>query len=156
MDEASPDAVLRLAAVEHLKRVSAGGVLSSDDLKAGFVFEGSRVPLINPQRGIFKPAAMRYLLSVRTVFPVSGRKVWYDDQRQVHGQIERGDELIDYAFMGSDPDAADNRWLREARDAEVPEVTKIAEKEIHEAVITCTKARQAAHPKASGRKRQVH
>ena len=41
--------------------VSSGGVLSSDDLRAGFVFEGSRVPLINPQRGIFKPTAMQYL-----------------------------------------------------------------------------------------------
>jgi putative restriction endonuclease len=111
---------VRLAAVERLKRVSAGGVLTSDDLKAGFTFEGTRVPLVNPQRGIFKPASMRYLLSVRTVYPVSGRKVWYDDQRQVHEQIERGDELIDYAFMGSDPDAADNRRLREAQEAQVP------------------------------------
>jgi hypothetical protein len=25
-----------------------------------------------------------------------------------------GDETIDYAFMGQDPNAADNRWLREA------------------------------------------
>jgi putative restriction endonuclease len=114
------DGSMRLAAVEHLKRVGAAGVLSSDDLKGGFIFEGSRIPLVNPQRGIFKPAAMRYLLSVRTVYPVSGRRVWYDDQRRVHAQIERGDELVDYAFMGTDPDAADNRWLREAQDAEVP------------------------------------
>lgn len=120
MDKTSPDALMRLAAVEHLKSVGAGGVLSSDDLKAGFIFEGSRVRLINPQRGIFKPASMRYLLSVRTVYPVSGRKVWYDDQRQVHDQIERGEELIDYAFTGNDPNAADNRWLREAYDAGVP------------------------------------
>ncbi len=59
---------------------------------------------------------MRFLLSVRTVYPVSGRKVWYDDQRRVHEQIERGDELVDYAFMGDNPDAADNRWLREAHE----------------------------------------
>ena len=63
---------------------------------------------------------MQYLLSVRTVFPVSGRKVWYDDQRQVHEQITRGDDLIDYAFMGTDPAAADNRWLREAMQAQIP------------------------------------
>jgi putative restriction endonuclease len=120
MDEATVDARMRLAAVAHLKRTSAGGVLTSDDLKAGFTFEGTRVPLINPQRGIFKPTAMRYLLSIRTVYPTVGRRVWYDDQRQVHAQIERGDELVDYAFMGTDPEAADNRWLREARDAAVP------------------------------------
>src|SRR6266851_3884816 len=63
---------------------------------------------------------MRYLLSIRTVYPSTGRRVWYDDQRRVHAQIERGEELIDYAFMGTDPDAADNRWLREAGEAQIP------------------------------------
>ena len=115
-----PDAQMRLAAVEHLKRASASDVVSADDLRAGFTFAGMRVPLINPQRGIFKPTSMRFLLSVRTVYPALGRRVWYDDQRQVHEQIQRGDELIDYAFMGADPEATDNRWLREARDAQVP------------------------------------
>jgi putative restriction endonuclease len=63
---------------------------------------------------------MRHLLSLRTVYPVKGRRVWYDDQREVHEQIERGDELIDYAFMGKDPDAPDNRLLREAMHELVP------------------------------------
>src|SRR5262249_13977424 len=31
-----------------------------------------------------------------------------------------GVETIDYAFMGQDPNAADNRWLREAMENEVP------------------------------------
>jgi putative restriction endonuclease len=115
-----PDARLRLAAVEHLRRVAIAEVVTADDLRAGFVVDQQRIPLINPQRGIFKPSAMRFLLSIRTVFPVSGRRVWYDDQRQVHEQIARGDELIDYAFMGRDPGAADNRWLLEAMEAQVP------------------------------------
>jgi putative restriction endonuclease len=114
------DLQIRLAAVDHLRRTSAGGVLSSDDLRAGFHFHGERIPVVNPQRGIFKPASMEKLLSVRTVFPRSGRKVWYDDQRLVHEQIERGDETVDYAFMGDDPNAADNRWLRDARDQQTP------------------------------------
>jgi putative restriction endonuclease len=63
------DLQIRLSAVEHLKRVKAAAVLSSDDLRAGFKFRGERMPLINPQRGIFKPASMEKLLSVRTVFP---------------------------------------------------------------------------------------
>jgi putative restriction endonuclease len=62
---------------------------------------------------------MRYLLSIRTVFPKSGAKVWYDDQRDVHRQVFEGDEAIDYAFMGDDPDAADNRWLRQAYENRV-------------------------------------
>jgi putative restriction endonuclease len=63
---------------------------------------------------------MRYLLSIRTVFPKPCAKVWYDDQRVVHRQIFDGDDAIEYAFMGQNPDAADNRWLRDARDRRVP------------------------------------
>jgi putative restriction endonuclease len=70
VSEPSADARLRLAAVDHAKRLSAGGVLTSDDLRLGFVVDGLRVPLINPQRGIFEPASMKYLLSIRTVLSV--------------------------------------------------------------------------------------
>ena len=54
------------------------------------------------------------------MFPRPGGKVWYDDQRDVHRQIFEGDETVEYAFMGQDPDAADNRWLREAFENQVP------------------------------------
>jgi len=120
MSEPIVDGAIRLAAVEHVRRISTDGVVTSEDLKAGFYVNGSRIPLINPQRGIFKPATMQYLLSIRTVYPRTGARVWYDDQRVVHAQIEHGDQLIDYAFMGTDANAPDNRWLREARDSEIP------------------------------------
>jgi len=114
------DAAMRNAAVAELERRAVGRSLDADDLAAGFLFQGERIPLVNPQRGIFKPRAMRFLLSIRTVFPRTGARVWYDDQRRVHEQIYAGEELIDYAFMGSDPSAADNRWLNEAMEAQVP------------------------------------
>lgn len=116
----SRDTVARLTAAEHVRRIAVGDTLGSDQLAGGFTFEGERVPLINPQRGIFKPRSMEYLLSVRTVFPRSGALVWYDDQRIVHAQVAQGHELIDYAFMGDDPEAADNRWLKQAHEAQVP------------------------------------
>ena len=94
--------------------------LTATELKPGFVFDGERIPLINPRRGIFKPQQMRFLLSIKTVFPKPGGKVWYDDQREVHRQIFDGEETVDYAFMGQDPEAADNRWLREAFENQVP------------------------------------
>lgn len=50
--------------------------LSATELKPGFVFEGERIPLVNPQRGIFKPQQMRFLLSIKTVFPKPGDKLW--------------------------------------------------------------------------------
>jgi putative restriction endonuclease len=115
------DHQLRLAAFNAVKTLTAvRGELSSNDLKAGFEVNGERVPLVNPGRGIFKPVQMRYLLSIRTVYPRPGARVWYDDQRQVHRQIYEGDEAVDYAFMGQDADAAENRWLREAMAERVP------------------------------------
>jgi putative restriction endonuclease len=34
------------------------------ELEPGFIFNGERIPLINPPRGIFKPQQMRFLLSI--------------------------------------------------------------------------------------------
>jgi len=115
------DNLLRAAAFRAVRALTAiRGELSSEDLAGGFEYGGERVPLINPRRGIFKPKEMRYLLSIKTVYPAPGRRVWYDDQRQVHRQIYEGEEAFDYAFMGKDPDAADNRWLREAMENRIP------------------------------------
>jgi len=115
------DALIRAAAFDHVRNLSlTRDHLNADDLSAGFTFEGERIPLTNPQRGIFKPKQMRYLLSIKTVFPKPGAKVWYDDQRTVHRQIFDSAEIVDYAFMGSNPDAADNRWLREAYENRIP------------------------------------
>ena len=115
------DTLMRLSAFEHVRRLSeVRDYLTAHDLKPGFMFDGARIPLINPQRGIFKPQNMRYLLSIKTVFPRPGGKVWYDDQRQVHRQIFEGDDSIDYAFMGQNPNVVDNQWLREAFENRVP------------------------------------
>jgi putative restriction endonuclease len=116
------DAQIRQTAFEHINRLTVlnSGVLGSDDLAAGFQFPGERIPLINPQRGIFKPRQMAGLLSIRTVFPRQGGRVWYDDQREAHQQIYAGDEMVEYAFMGTDPNSPDNRWLREAMESQVP------------------------------------
>lgn len=115
------DQLLRMTAFNAVRALTAvRGELSSGDLKAGFEYEGVRVPLVNPQRGIFKPHRMQHLLSIRTVYPKPGRRVWYDDQRHVHRQIYEGEEAVACAFMGENPDAADNRWLREAMENRVP------------------------------------
>jgi putative restriction endonuclease len=122
MDPTGLDAQLRQAAFEHVERVARlqGGILDSDDLGRGFEVDGERIPLVNPQRGIFKPRQMARVLSIRTVFPRQGGRVWYDDQREAHRQIYAGDETIEYAFMGTDPNSTDNRWLREAMEQQIP------------------------------------
>ena len=121
VDDAMRAEALRVAAFSHVRQLLAvRDQLSAGDLTDGFTFEGVRYPLVNPQRGIFKPRQMRNLLSIRTVFPKRGGKVWYDDQRDVHRQIYDGEDAVDYAFMGTNPDAAENRWLREAMEQQVP------------------------------------
>jgi putative restriction endonuclease len=121
MTDRDRDAMMRMAAFEHLRRLTeAHDLLTATELKPGFIFDGQRIPLVNPQRGIFKPQQMRFLLSIKTVFAKPGGKVWYDDQREVHRQIFEGDETIDCAFMGQDPNAADNQWLREAFENRIP------------------------------------
>ena len=122
MDPAAHDFQLRQAAFDHVNRLASlkGGVLDAADLGAGFEFDGERIPLINPQRGIFKPRQIAHLLSIRTVFPRRGGRVWYDDQREPHRQIYEGDDVVDYAFMGTDPHSSDNRWLRDAMEQEIP------------------------------------
>ena len=115
------DVKMRMTAFEQVQRLNdLHECLTANDLKAGFYYEGNRIPLVNPQRGIFKPKKMRYLLSIRTVFPTPGKKVWYDDQREIHRRIIESEDTIDYAFMGQDPNAADNQWLLEAFKNQVP------------------------------------
>jgi putative restriction endonuclease len=117
------DNAIRVAAFTHVRRLSEiYPHLTASQLSPGFDFGGMRIPLINPQRGIFKPRQMRYLLSIKTVYPRPGGKVWYDDQREVHRQIFESAETVEYAFMGTDPNAADNRWLREASEQKIPTI----------------------------------
>ena len=121
VNEFEGDEAIRRAALAHIQRLKEShAYLTATELKPGFEYRGERIPLVNPQRGIFKPKQMKYLLSIRTVFPRPGGRVWYDDQREVHRQIYDEMESVDYAFMGDRPDAADNRWLKEAMEQQIP------------------------------------
>ena len=80
-----------------------------------------------PKRAGLTGQIVRYLNRTYRVLPTvdqhslsEGNRVWYDDQRDVHRQIFDGDQMVDYAFMGDNPDAPDNRWLREAFENQVP------------------------------------
>ena len=70
MSSNDTDILMRLAAFERVRLLSKmHDHLTHRELRDGFEFNNLRVPLVNPQRGIFKPRSMRYLLSIRTVFP---------------------------------------------------------------------------------------
>jgi hypothetical protein len=70
MSDHDRDALIRMIAFGHVRRLAeVHDHLTATELKPGFIFNGERIPLINPQRGIFKPQQMRFLLSIKTVFP---------------------------------------------------------------------------------------
>ena len=99
-----PDTPVRLAAFRELQRLrSERGVLTQADLQAGFLHDGRCIPFSNRARGIWKPAFMRHLLSLKTVHPRPGNRVWYSDQCGARDEVYRADEFVTYAFQGSDP-----------------------------------------------------
>jgi hypothetical protein len=54
------DTLIRVAAFEHVRQLAQlHDQLTARELKPGFVFQERRIPLVNPQRGIFKPQQMR-------------------------------------------------------------------------------------------------
>jgi hypothetical protein len=54
------DTLMRLAAFEHVRWLTAAHpVLTPAELSPGFVFDGQRIPFVNPQRGILPPPRVR-------------------------------------------------------------------------------------------------
>lgn len=80
---------------------------------AAFSFEGSRVALLDRERGIRKPATMHAALSIRTTYTPPGQAPPYED-------AEGADGLIRYKYRGSDPLHPENVALRRALEDAVP------------------------------------
>jgi putative restriction endonuclease len=106
MDRDERDHLVRIQAFQFLEQQAGqhGSAIPHRVLVQGFVFDGTRVPLLGPQ-GIFKPAVLDLPLSITTA-PLSRRKARsYDD--------ELGDDgIIRYRYRGTDSQHPDNRGLR--------------------------------------------
>ncbi|MGA8417972.1 MAG: HNH endonuclease [Candidatus Dormiibacterota bacterium] len=87
-------------------------VFTFDEL-AMFSFEGRRVPLMDPQRGIRKPAHLTAALSIRTRFTPPGQVPPYED-------AEGPDGLLRYKYRGLDRNHPENVALREAYERRLP------------------------------------
>lgn len=115
------DFVFRQAAFDHLSQlVDPKGVVDRQSMSMPFLCQGKRVTLVDPQRGIHKPQAMRHLLSITTVMPAKGRKIWYADQTEVQRSLYSEDDGVFYSFMGDDPEASQNIALKDAADLQIP------------------------------------
>lgn len=113
-DAIDRDVALRLGAMRWLGEIAR---LRGDRLRRGdvadFWFDGRRFPLLDPQRGITKPAGMDAALSIRTVYTPSWDTPPYED-------AEGPDGLIRYAYRGDDPEHPENRGLRRAKERGLP------------------------------------
>jgi len=110
------DTDLRAAAISHVAALeNRYGVLSWERIADGFEFRGERVLLAGKARGIFKPQQLgRGALSIKTVQPRAGRERRYDDQ------IASKSPYFIYRWQGPDPNAADNRNLRDCLRENLP------------------------------------
>jgi len=78
---------IRMAAFRHLDLLrQAHGMLPWSVIDAGFEWNGDIIRFATRARGIFKPRQMTGALSIKTVLPKPGRRIWYDDQIQIHYQ----------------------------------------------------------------------
>lgn len=78
-----------------------------------FTFDGRSFRLMDPQRGIRKPAELEAALSIRTAWRAEGAERPYDDTVSPDG-------LVRYKWRGTDANHPENRALRAAMTAGLP------------------------------------
>lgn len=98
---------IRLAAMGWLDARSTEKV--TFDWLSTFEYGGRRIPLMDRQRGIRKPAGMAAALSIRTTFT-------RPDQAPPYNDAIGDDGLQRYMYRGTDPDHPENRALRMAKE----------------------------------------
>jgi putative restriction endonuclease len=114
MADADFDARLRQTAMDWLDvRGHQGLDLVTSAELAQFHFQGRRMPLVDPQRGIRKPAILEAALSFRTTFTPPGQTPPYED-------AEGPDGLLRYKYRGDDPMHPENVALRRAFERRLP------------------------------------
>jgi len=108
------DGRLRHAAMAWLAELARRGQdLVTFDQLADFHFEQHRIPLMDRQRGIRKPAVLDAALSFRTTFTPPGQIPPYDDAQGPDG-------LLRYKYRGDDPQHPENVALRRAFEHRLP------------------------------------
>ena len=115
-----PDADIRVAAFQQLRAATRvhGGALPWSLIKEGFAARGRRFLFASAAEGIFRPAGMSGLLSVKTVVPKPKGRIWYHDQASP--ELATTGDTLSYAFTGIDPENTRNQWLRQAMEDQLP------------------------------------
>ena len=93
-------------------RLLTQDVFTRDDLSE-FQFQGRRYRLVGPQTGIWRAKESPAAISILTAYRAEGQRRPYED-------AIGDDELLRYKWRGTDPNKADNVWLRRAMQLQVP------------------------------------
>jgi putative restriction endonuclease len=114
-----PDLQLRLAAFARLEELLRlrGGVVTDDDLDAGFEYGGEHIKFWNRQMGIWRPRQLGTTgaaLAIVTAPLKPGKKPPYDDQ------IASDADWFVYRYQGTDPQTWTNVAVRRAMTERVP------------------------------------
>ncbi|MEZ0115135.1 putative restriction endonuclease [Catenulispora sp. EB89] len=106
------DRRFREAAFAWLAERGDSPVVAREEL-AEFVFEGERIPLVDPSRGIRRPAVLRGALSIMTTYSPNEASAPYED-------LFGTDGFLRYKYRGTDAMQGDNRAVREAMASRLP------------------------------------
>lgn len=109
-----PEADIRVAAFARLRALTLihGGALPWAALTRGFAARGRTFLFASAAEGIFRPAGMTGMLSLKTVVPKPKGRIWYHDQATP--ELETTSDVFWYAFTGSNPENTRNQWLKDA------------------------------------------
>jgi len=107
------DTRIRYAAFEQLRSLrDQRGVVTREEMSAGFEFEGERIPFASPAAGIWRPQQLSEVsgaaLSILTQPHIVGRIPAYDDE------IAPDADRLHYRYEGDDPQRWTNRAVRRA------------------------------------------
>src|SRR5437016_82306 len=122
---------LRLAAfarLEDLKR-ARGGIVTDEDLDAGFQFAGYTIKFWSSRRGIWRPkqlSASGAALSITTAPPKPGKKPPYDDQ------IASDADFLVCRYEGDDRQTWTNVAARAAMEYHRPLIYAIVKTRLHQ------------------------
>jgi putative restriction endonuclease len=110
---------LRQAAFARLEQLqlARGGVVTDEDLDAGFEFAGERIKFWNPRMGIWRPRQLGRdgpALSIVTTPPKPGKRPPYDDQ------VASATNSFVYRYQGTDPETWTNVAVRRAMTTNRP------------------------------------
>jgi hypothetical protein len=99
---------------------AAWGRATWNAIDTGFRVGGEMVRFATTAEGIFKPARMSALLSIKSVVPKPKGRIWYSDQMHPDEQVRSAADTMQYAFKGTDPRDVRNRWLLDAMERALP------------------------------------